>query len=235
MILSLFYLFYFFLNFFFITATSTDARIKQEVHEEPSIKMQKTDHVAQRRISQHKNSPVAPQLAPPSENLPFPGQNSANVWQNPYLQAMASKLLLGNGQSPFTQFQAAQTNMFAANPLLGNPAAQALLAQYQRMIAAPLPGPLPMMGFPQYSKFFPSGVLDGAAYLKSLANKSALSPNSVYSGGNTATEPSNSPTESTTTPPLLNYGPPQKVEPASPDLLPGSKQGEFQESKVPRC
>ena len=196
--------------------------------------MQKTDHVAQRRMSQHKNSPVAPQLGPPS-NLPFPDQNSANVWQNHYLQAMASKLLLGNGQSLFTQFQAAQTNMFAANPLLGNPAVPALLAQYQRMMAAPLPGPLPMMGFPQYSEFFPSGVLDGAAYLKSLANKSALSPNSVYSGGNTATEPSNSPTESTTTPPLLNYGPPQKVEPASPDLLPGSKQGEFQESKVPRC
>ena len=194
--------------------------------------MQKTDHVAQRRISQHKNSPVAPQLAPPS-NLPFPGQNSANVWQNPYLQAMASKLLLGNGQSPFTQFQAAQTNMFAANPLLGNPAAQALLAQYQRMMVAPLPGPLPMMGFPQYSEFFPNGVLDGAAYLKNLANKSALSPNSVYSGGNTDTEPSISPIESTTTPPLLNYGPPRKVEPTTPDSLPDIKQGEFQESKVP--
>ena len=110
-----------FLNLIFFTATSTDARIKQEVHEEPAIKMQKTDHVAQRRISQHKNSPVAPQLAPPS-SLPFPWQQSASVWQNPYLQAMASKLLLGNGQSPFTQFQAAQTNMFAANPLLGNPA-----------------------------------------------------------------------------------------------------------------
>ena len=215
-------------NFDLFTVISTDARIK------PAIKMQKTDHVAQRRISQHKNSPVAPQLAPPS-SLPFPGQQSASVWQNPYLQAMASKLLLGNGQSPFTQFQAAQTNMFAANPLLGNPAAQALLAQYQQMMVAPLPGPLPMMGFPQYSEFFPNGVLDSAAYLKNSANKSALSPNSVYSGGNTASEPSNSPTESTTTPPLLNYRPPRKVEPTTPESLPGSKQGEFQESKVPRC
>ena len=196
------------------------------------MKMQKTDIGAQRRISQHKNSPIAPQLAPPSANLPFPGQHSANVWQNPYLQAMASKLLLGNSQSPFAQFQAAQTNMFAANPLLGNPAAQALLAQYQRMMAAPLPSPLPMMGFPQYSEFFPNGMLDSAAYLKNLANKSALSPNSVYSGGNTNTEPSNSPTDSTTTPPLLPYRP-HKVEPATPDSLPGSKQGEFQESKVP--
>ena len=70
------------LNFELFIAISTDARIKQEFHEEPAIKMQKTDHVAQRRISQHKNSPVAPQLAPPS-SLPFPGQNSANVWQNP--------------------------------------------------------------------------------------------------------------------------------------------------------
>ena len=146
---------------------------------------------------------------------------------------MASKLLLGNGKSPFTQFQAAQTNMFAANPLLGNPAAQALLAQYQRVMTAPLPGPLPMMGFPQYSEFFPNGVLDGAAYPKNLANKSALSPNSVYSGGNTATEPSITPTESTITPPLMNYGPPRKVEPTTLDSLPGSKQGEFQESKVP--
>ena len=105
-------------------AISTDARIKQEVHEEPAVKMQKTDHVAQRRISQHKNSPV-PKLAPHS-NLPFPGQHSANVRQNPLFK-------------------------------------------------------------------------------------------------NTSTKPLNSPTKSTITPPLMNYRPPRKVEPATLDSLPGSK------------
>ena len=213
--------------------------------------MQKTEVGMQRRTSEQTSNKTSPMptsaLVPPTSNFPFPGQQGMNPWQNPYLQAMASKFLLGNNQSPLSQFQAAHTNMFN-NPLLGNPT-QALLAQYQRMMATPAMFPSFPLGFPQNNKpaFFPNSMMLDEGYLKNLANKNALSPNSIYSGSNTTTEPSNSPTESSvacdnhTTPPLLPYQPQPaaKLEPATPESLPGNKQvargdySDYLDTKVP--